>query len=233
MLKLTQVHAGYKSAPVLKGIDLTVAAGDRIAILGRNGVGKTTLLKAIAGLVPTTAGTLYLNQTNLTRTPAYRRIRAGIGYVPQGREIFGALTVKENILTGQYRRVKSVENNLEWLLDLFPMLAAKLHQRGDSLSGGQQQQLAIARALVARPKVLLLDEPSDGIQPSIVLDITAQLKDINHRLGTTLILVEQNLSVVQHLSEQVYIMTKGAIAQQIPTAELSLDHPLIHQHLGV
>lgn len=113
------------------------------------------------------------------------------------------------------------------------MLAAKLHQRGDSLSGGQQQQLAIARALVARPQVLLLDEPSDGIQPSIVLDITAQLKDINRSLGTTLILVEQNLEVVQTLSERVYIMTKGAIAQQIPTPDLSVDHPLIHEHLGV
>lgn len=233
MLKLTQVCAGYRSAQVLNGIDLDVAAGDRIAILGRNGVGKTTLLKAIAGLIPLTAGTIHLKQHELSRLPAHRRIRAGIGYVPQGREIFGSLTIKENILTGQYRRVKSVENNLEWLLALFPMLAAKLHQRGDSLSGGQQQQLAIARALVARPQVLLLDEPSDGIQPSIVLDIVAQLKDINRSLGTTLILVEQNLEVVQTLSEQVYIMTKGAIAQQIPTADLSVDHPLIHEHLGV
>ncbi len=233
MLKLTQIHSGYRNIPVLKGIDLTVAAGDRIAILGRNGVGKTTLLKAIVGLTKITSGQLHLSQTDLTHTPSYRRIRAGIGYVPQGREIFGALTVKENILTGQYHRVKSIENSLEWLLDLFPMLAAKLHQRGDSLSGGQQQQLAIARALIARPKILLLDEPSDGIQPSVVLDITAQLKDINRALGTTLILVEQNLSVVQSLSESVYIMAEGVMYQRIPTVELSADHPIIQKHLGI
>lgn len=233
MLKLINLHAGYPTTPVLNGIDLSVQAGERIAVLGRNGVGKTTLLRAIVGLLPATTGMIHLQQKNLTALPAYRRIRAGLGYVPQGREIFGALTVKENILTGQYRAVRSVDHNLEWLLDLFPMLAEKLNQRGDSLSGGQQQQLAIARALASRPKVLLLDEPSDGIQPSIVLDIIAQLQEINRRLGTTIIFVEQNLEVVQNLSQTVYIMTKGTLLQQLPTEAIGVDHPLIHEHLGI
>lgn len=232
MLELTHLSAGYRATPVLDDITLTVEQANTIAVLGRNGVGKTTLLRAIAGLIPST-GEIRLDQRNLSSLPAYRRIRAGIGYVPQGREIFASLTVKENILTGQYRRIKSVEHNLEWLLELFPMLAEKLNDRGDSLSGGQQQQLAIARALVARPKVLLLDEPSDGIQPSIVLEIIDKLNQINQTLGTTIVLVEQNLEVVQSLSTQVYIMVKGAIVHQLPTTELSFDHPLVHEHLGV
>ena len=124
MLKLDHLCAGYLSTPVLNQISLEIEVGDMVAVLGRNGVGKTTLLKAIAGLIPTTSGDLFLNQRSLTKLPAYQRIRAGIGYVPQGREIFPSLSVRENILTGQYRRIKSTEHNIDWLLDLFPMLAA-------------------------------------------------------------------------------------------------------------
>lgn len=146
MLKLTQIHAGYRMAPVLNGVSLIARDGEIFAILGRNGSGKTTLLKTIVGLLPITSGHLHLNDRDLTHLPPYDRIKCGIGYVPQGREIFASLSVRENILSGQYKRVQSTENNIEWLLDLFPMLAAKLNQRGDSLSGGQQQQLAIAIA---------------------------------------------------------------------------------------
>lgn len=233
MLKLNHLCAGYRSTPVLNQISLEVNDGEMIAVLGRNGVGKTTLLKAIAGLIPATSGDLLLNHRSLTKLPAYQRIRAGIGYVPQGREIFPSLSVRENILTGQYRRIKSAEHNIEWLLELFPMLAAKLNDRGDSLSGGQQQQLAIARALVARPQILLLDEPSDGIQPSIVLEIVEQLRQINRLLHTTIILVEQNLEVVQSLSQQVYIMVKGELVDRLSTRDLSFDHPVVHEHLGI
>ena len=233
MLKLTQIHSGYRMAPVLNGVSLTVSDGEILAVLGRNGSGKTTLLKTIVGLLPIASGHLHLNDRDLTRLPPYDRVKRGIGYVPQGREIFASLSVRENIVSGQYKRVQSTENNIEWLLDLFPMLAAKLNQRGDSLSGGQQQQLAIARALVARPKVLLLDEPSDGIQPNIVLEIVEKLKDINRLMGTTIILVEQNLEVVQAIAQHVHIMVKGELVDQLSANQLSFDNALIHQHLGV
>lgn len=204
-----------------------------IAVLGRNGVGKSTLLKTIIGLLPISAGHLFLNGKEITQLPAHRRARLGIGYIPQGREIFASLSVRENILSGQYRRVKSPEHNIEWLLELFPMLAAKLHERGDSLSGGQQQQLAIARALVSRPQILLLDEPSDGIQPNIVQEITLKLQDVNRQLGTTIILVEQNLEVVQSLAQQVYIMVKGQLVERLRPDQLTLDSALMQEHLGV
>lgn len=233
MLNLSDLCSGYRAAPVINRVSFEVKSGEILAVLGRNGVGKTTLLKTIIGLLPITAGQLYLEGRDVTRLAAHERVRSGIGYVPQGREIFASLSVQENIVSGQYRRVKSIPHNIEWLLDLFPMLAEKRHDRGDSLSGGQQQQLAIARALVSRPKVLLLDEPSDGIQPSIVMDITAKLKEVNRRLGTTIIVVEQNLDVVQSLAQQIYIMVKGEIVDQIGVDELSFDHALIHEHLGV
>jgi urea ABC transporter ATP-binding protein UrtE len=233
MLKLTQICSGYKTIPVINGISLEVDSGEILAVLGRNGAGKTTLLKTIVGLLPITAGHLHLNGHVMTNLPAHERVRRGIGYVPQGREIFASLSVRENILSGQYKRVQSADHTIEWLLDLFPMLAAKLNQRGDSLSGGQQQQLAIARALVSRPKVLLLDEPSDGIQPSIVLEIIEKLKDINRLMGTTIILVEQNLAVTQAIAQQVHIMVKGELVDSLSANQLSFDHALIKEHLGV
>lgn len=233
MLKLTQIHSGYRMAPVLNGVSLTVGDGEILAVLGRNGSGKTTLLKTIVGLLPITSGQLHLNDRNLTQLPTHERVKRGIGYVPQGREIFASLSVRENILSGQYKRIQSADHNIEWLLDLFPMLAAKLNQRGDSLSGGQQQQLAIARALVARPQVLLLDEPSDGIQPNIVLEIVEKLKEINRLMGTTIVLVEQNLEVVQAIAQTVYIMVKGELVEHLSANQLSFDNALIHQHLGV
>ncbi|HEY9640433.1 MAG TPA: ABC transporter ATP-binding protein [Coleofasciculaceae cyanobacterium] len=233
MLKLTQIHSGYGTTPVLNGISFEVRNGEILAVLGRNGAGKTTLLKTIVGLLPISSGQLQLNGQPIAKLPAHERVRRGIGYVPQGREIFASLSVRENILSGQYKRIKSADHNIEWLLELFPMLSAKLHQRGDSLSGGQQQQLAIARALVARPQVLLLDEPSDGIQPSIVLEITEKLQEINRRMGTTIILVEQNLEVVQAIAHRVYIMVKGEMIDSLDASQLSFDHALIHEHLGV
>ncbi len=246
MLKLTQICSGYGSTRVLRGISLDVKDGEIIAVLGRNGVGKTTLMKTIIGLLPLTEGQIQLGDHDITRLPAHQRARQGIGYVPQGRLIFSSLSIKENILTGFHRGTGvngsqsssthgpgSTEESLQWLLDLFPMLQAKLANRGDSLSGGQQQQLAIARALVSQPKVLLLDEPSDGIQPSIVLEIIEQLKSINQNLGTTIVLVEQNLEVVQALAHEVYIMVKGEIIDNLHSDQLGFHNPLLREHLGV
>lgn len=233
MLIISNLHSGYGATPVLKSVNLNVEDGAIVAVLGRNGAGKTTLLKTIVGLVTATDGNIAIDNFNITNLPAYRRVHYGIGYVPQGREIFASLTVRENIISAQHRRKKADNSSIEWVLDLFPMLRTKLNDRGDRLSGGQQQQLAIARALASRPKVLLLDEPSDGIQPSILIEIAAKLKEINSLFGTTIVLVEQNLEIVQFLSKEVYIMVKGEIVDSLPKEKLSFDNPLLREHLGV
>lgn len=233
MLIISNLHSGYGATPVLKSVNLNVEDGAIVAVLGRNGAGKTTLLKTIVGLVTATNGNIAIDNLNITNLPAYRRVRYGIGYVPQGREIFASLTVRENIISAQHGRKKSDNSSIEWVLDLFPMLKTKLNDRADRLSGGQQQQLAIARALASRPKVLLLDEPSDGIQPSILIEIAAKLKEINSLFGTTIVLVEQNLEIVQFLSKEVYIMVKGEIVDSLPKEKLSFDNPLLREHLGV
>jgi urea ABC transporter ATP-binding protein UrtE len=236
MLKLSNLSSGYGSTQVLRDINLDVEEGTIVAVLGRNGVGKTTLMKTVVGLLPATSGKLLLGSSSLqdiTALPAHQRARRGISYVPQGREIFASLSIRENILTGQHKKNLADSSDISWLLDFFPMLKAKLDNRGDSLSGGQQQQLAIARALVSRPKVLLLDEPSDGIQPSIVQEITEKLAEINRLLGTTIILVEQNLEVVQQLAKKVFIMVKGEIVHGLEPSQLSFENPLLREHLGV
>lgn len=236
MLSLSNLCSGYGSTQVLRGVTLNVDEGEIIAVLGRNGVGKTTLVKTIVGLIPVTSGKIIIGEAvseDVTSLPAYKRVRCGISYVPQGREIFSSLSVRENIITGQHKRKQSSDSSIEWLLDFFPMLKSKLNNRGDSLSGGQQQQLAIARALANRPRVLLLDEPSDGIQPSIVQEITEKLKEINRSLGTTIILVEQNLDVVESLAKNVYIMVKGEIVESLSSSQLTFDNPALREHLGV
>lgn len=233
MFSVDNLSSGYGSTQVLREVTLNVEDGSIVAILGRNGVGKTTLLKTIIGLVPITTGKISIGNFDLSHLPAHQRVRRGISYVPQGREIFASLSVRENIISGQYGRKKSDDTSIKWLLDIFPMLKPKLNERGDRLSGGQQQQLAIARSLASRPKILLLDEPSDGIQPSIVLEITQKLKEINNLFGTTIILVEQNLEVVQSLAQHVYIMVKGEIIDSIPTDKLTFDSPILREHLGV
>jgi len=236
MLSLSNLCSSYGSTQVLRDVTLDVDEGEIIAVLGRNGVGKTTLMKTIVGLLPATSGKIIIGSVppeDVTNFPAHQRVRRGISYVPQGREIFSSLSVRENIISNQHQKRLSRGSEIEWLLDLFPMLRAKLNNRGDSLSGGQQQQLAIARALASRPRVLLLDEPSDGIQPSIVQEITEKLKEINRAFGTTIILVEQNLEVVKSLAERVYIMVKGEIVDSVSPSQMSFDNTLLREHLGV
>jgi urea transport system ATP-binding protein len=200
----------YGGSHILRDISLTARAGEVTVVLGRNGVGKTSLLKSLMGVVPIKAGTILLNGHNLTRAPAFARVRAGIGYVPQGREIFGRLTVEENLrmgLAGLPHRTPMPED----VLSYFPVLKQMWTRRGGDLSGGQQQQLAIARALVARPKVLLLDEPTEGIQPNIIKDIGRVLRELATTKNIAVVLVEQYYDFAHELADQYLLMERGSV----------------------
>ncbi len=230
MLEVEAVHAGYGPVPVLNGASLRVAAGERVVIIGRNGVGKTALLRALMGFLRCRSGQIRLGGRDVTRLPAHARARLGLGYVPQGREIFPALTVRENLAMGGVARGRS--GRMEELLEIFPRLGERLAQRGGNLSGGEQQILAIARALMGEPTLLLLDEPTEGIQPSIVDEILDRLVGINTRLGVTMILVEQNLDFAREFAQRAYTMLKGQITEELSPDGLD-DPRVIAEYLGV
>jgi len=230
MLEAEAIHAGYGPVPVLAGASLRVAAGERVVIIGRNGVGKTALLRALMGFLRCRSGRIRLRGRDVTRLPAHARVRLGLGYVPQGREIFPALTVRENLAMGAVARGRA--GRMEELLETFPRLGERLAQRGGSLSGGEQQILAIARALMGEPALLLLDEPTEGIQPSIVDEILHRLVGINTRLGVTMILVEQNLDFAREFAQRAYTMLKGQITEELPPEGLD-DPRVIAEYLGV
>ena len=234
MLRIEAVRGGYGRTEVLHGVSLNVEFGEMVAVLGRNGAGKTTLLKAIVGDVPVKSGRIVLGDRDLTRTRAHERARAGVAYVPQGREVFPRLTVLENLRVAAYgTRQRGWSETLEEILDQFPVLRAKGSQPGGSLSGGQQQMLALARALMTRPRVLLLDEPSEGIQPSIVDQVAATVRRINADRGITVVLVEQNLDFATKIAGQAYVMAKGEIVRELAAGEMLSDRNLQHEYLGV
>jgi urea transport system ATP-binding protein len=229
MLAVERVDAAYGESQVLWGVDLAVPAKSVVCLMGRNGVGKTTLLKAVMGLVPVRGGRVTLDGADITRWSSDRRARAGIGYVPQGREIFPHLTVEENLrmaLLGSRRG-----GRIDDALALFPALERLLGRKGGVLSGGEQQQLAIGRALLTRPKVLMLDEPTEGIQPSIVLEIETAIRRIAAELGLAVLLVEQYLDFAERLADAYVIMAKGAVVASGVTAELRLE--TVKQHLSL
>jgi len=230
MLDVEGIDAGYGSVPVLNGVSLRVAAGERVVIIGRNGAGKTTLLRALMGYLRCWGGRIQLEGRDVTRLPAYSRARLGLAYVPQGREIFPALTVRENLEMGAVGRGRSAR--MEELIEIFPRLGERLRQRGRSLSGGEQQILAIARALMGEPRLLLLDEPTEGIQPSIVDEILTQLLAVNARRGVAMILVEQNLDFASEFAQRAYTMLKGQITEELPADGLN-DPRVIAEYLGV
>ncbi len=232
MLSVADIHVEYGRTPALMGPSLRVDAGEIVSIIGRNGVGKTTLLKAIIGLLRVTSGTIRLDGEDLSRLPAHERARRGLGYVPQGRMIFAGLSVEEHLLIGADLNRANGRALLEEVLEEFPRLRERYRQRGDTLSGGEQQMLALGRALVGGPKVLLLDEPSEGIQPSIVQEIEAKIASISRARGLAIVLVEQNIELAVALARRVYVMEKGRIAREI-APEHVMDEDIVRDYLAV
>jgi urea transport system ATP-binding protein len=209
MFEVRNLSAAYGQSEVLHGIDLSVGRGEIVALVGRNGMGKSTLMKSLIGVMPAHSGQITVDGINLTALPSHRRVANGLAYVPQGRQIFGTMTVKENIETGLVVTGKSdVPNEI---YDLFPILKDFERRRGGNLSGGQQQQLAIARALASDPKVLLLDEPTEGIQPSIIKDIARLLRDIRSIRNLCIVVCEQLLSFVLDIADRILVMEGGRI----------------------
>ncbi|WP_394182973.1 urea ABC transporter ATP-binding subunit UrtE [Marinomonas posidonica] len=229
MISMKKVSQLYGGTQILWDLDLDIVPGSITCIMGRNGVGKTTLMKAIMGLLPIKSGEILLNQQALHKQSAERRAYAGIGYVPQGRDIFPMLTVEENLRIGL--PVKKKKAIPEKVFELFPVLKEMLHRRGGDLSGGQQQQLAIGRALVLEPKVLILDEPNEGIQPNIVKQIGDVILKLNEEEGLTVILIEQKLGFARRVGKEFRLMEKGRIVAADKMENLNDD--LIKQYLAV
>ncbi|MDA0665541.1 MAG: urea ABC transporter ATP-binding subunit UrtE [Proteobacteria bacterium] len=212
MLKISHLEQFYGGSHILRGVNLEINSGRVGVLLGRNGVGKTTLLKTVMGLTPAKSGSLFLDGQDITAMPTYQRARLGIGYVPQGREIFNRLTVEENLLMGLASAKTATERRIPtFIYELFPVLKKMLNRRGGDLSGGQQQQLAIGRAIVSDPRVLLLDEPTEGIQPSIIKEIGAVIKQLAHQKNMAVLLVEQYYDFAQLLADDYAVMSRGQI----------------------
>ena len=222
MLKVEAVHQFYGGSHILRGVSFEAAPGKVTAILGRNGVGKTTLLKAIMGLVPVTSGRVAFGGEDLTRAPSHRRVRAGIAYVPQGREIFPRLTVQENLMMGLASRPRGTAVPAR-IFELFPVLASMLGRRGGDLSGGQQQQLAIGRALAMGPSLLILDEPTEGIQPSIIKDIERTIGALAAEGSMAIVLVEQYYDFARTLADRYLVMQRGEIVREGEGSEMERD----------
>ena len=213
MLKIEGVNQYYGGSHILRNLSLEAKLGEVTVVLGRNGVGKTTLLKSMMGVVPVKTGSIKLDGGDITRDTPYERVRKGVGYVPQGREIFGRLTVEENLRMGLAYKSGSTPIPPE-LFELFPVLKQMINRRGGDLSGGQQQQLAIARALAAGPKLLILDEPTEGIQPSIIKDIGRVIRMLADRGTMAIVLVEQFYDFAAELADQYIVMERGEIIQR-------------------
>ena len=233
MLVLEELRAGYASAPVLHGVDLSLGPTECAAVLGRNGVGKTTLMRAISGAIARTGGSIAFDGTDLGPLKAYERARLGISHVPQGRDIFPKLSVLENLRVGTAARRDRSTDGIDRILNEFPMLAKRPRARGGSLSGGQQQMLALARALVTEPRLLLLDEPSEGIQPSVLDEIAEVIGRINTERGIAVLAVEQNLDFAARIARRGLVMDKGEIITEVDTAELRHDRALQRKYMAL
>jgi len=235
MLALHDVHTYYGKSHVLHGVSIEVGPGEVVGLLGRNGVGKSTTLKTVMGIVRPAQGRVVFENHDVGGMPPYRVARIGIGYVPEDRRIFRLLTVLENLRTGLDRQGVTDarrEALLEKIYVNFPVLRERRHQAGGTLSGGEQQMLAIARAMMLEPKVILLDEPTEGLMPRMVGQIHEIIR-VLHGEGVAILLVEQNVPLTLEVSNRVYIMEKGVVRHHAPAAELRADHAVIHQYLGI
>ncbi len=232
MLAVKGLKAAYGRIPILHGIDLNVAEGEFVGILGHNGMGKTTFLKTLIGLLRPTGGDIELRGQNITRMPAFRRNLSGMGYVPQGRDIFPNLTVHDNLRIALAMHKVDKDKVLEEVLETFPRLKPLLERSGRVLSGGEQQILALARCLCGGPSLLLLDEPTEGIQPSIVEEIIEILHGLRKSRNLTVILVEQNLDFIGALSQRVHIIQRGQLVNEVSPEQLA-DPELIREFVGM
>jgi urea transport system ATP-binding protein len=222
MLQLLGINQYYGGSHILRNVGFEARVGEVTVVLGRNGVGKTTLLKSLMGVVPVKTGTVLLDGADITHATPYERVRRGIGYVPQGREIFARLTVEENLRMGLASKPAGAALDRE-LFDLFPVLKQMIGRRGGDLSGGQQQQLAIARALAAAPKLLLLDEPTEGIQPSIIKDIGRVIRMLADRKTMAIVLVEQYYDFAAELADQYLVMERGEVVARGTGSSMAVD----------
>ena len=231
MLTVANATLHYGAAAALRGVNMEVAQGRITCLLGRNGVGETSTIRAIVGQHGLSGGSISFDGAELGKRSSHDRARAGIGLVPQGREIFPLLTVKENLQTGYACLPRAQRSIPDYVFELFPILKTMLHRRGGDLSGGQQQQLAIGRALVMRPKLIAFDEPTEGIQPSIIKDIGRAIQFLRDEHGLTILLVEQYLDFCRELADHIYIMDRGEIVHS--GAAETLDDPEVRKHLTV
>jgi branched-chain amino acid transport system ATP-binding protein len=220
LLSVEGLRSGYGASPVLLGVDLDVGRGEVVAVIGRNGVGKTTLMRTLCGLIAPSAGSIRFGGCDVTAEPADRRARGGLAYIPQGRDVFPTLTVRENLLVAEAARTAPGKPDYERVYRSFPVLKERERQSAGTLSGGQQQQLAIARAMIGEPMMMLLDEPSEGIQPSIVQEIARRIRLLNTEARMTVLFVEQNLDLIVSLADRGLVMDKGRIVARLDGADI-------------
>jgi branched-chain amino acid transport system ATP-binding protein len=235
LVAVEDVHTFYGKSHILHGVSLKVGPGEVVGLLGRNGVGKSTTLKTIMGLVQPSHGSIILDGNAITGIPPHKLARLGIGYVPEDRRIFRLLTVMENLRTGLDRGGVTDERKqalLDKAFTYFPRLAERRNQAGGTLSGGEQQMLAIARAMMLEPKIILLDEPTEGLMPRMVSQIR-EIIEVLHKEGVAILLVEQNVPLTLEASQRIYIMEKGSVRHHCAASEIKVDDPVIRQYLGV
>ena len=233
VLNTLGLWSGYGGKPVLQGVDMEVREGEIVAVIGRNGVGKSTLMRSLIGLLPADRGSVVYKGEAIDSLKAHQRARLGIGYVPQGRDVFPRMTVLENLMVGlSIDGSHTTGDRLDRVFGYFPILAERRNQRAGTMSGGQQQQLAIGRVLMGGPSMILLDEPSEGIQPNIVQDIARIMVDLNRTTGITVVFVEQNIDMIRSMAQRCYVMDKGRITTEIEP-EILEDRSAVRRFLAV
>ncbi|MDT7801767.1 MAG: branched-chain amino acid transport system ATP-binding protein [Actinomycetota bacterium] len=231
LLEVEDINVHYGKIAALKGMSIQVDEGEIVSLIGANGAGKTTTLKTISGLRPLTSGRILFNGQDISKTPGHKRVLLGIGQSPEGRGVFPGMTVQENLLMGAYTRKDELQGDLDEVYELFPRLSERKTQFGGTMSGGEQQMIAIGRALMTKPKVLLLDEPSMGLAPMLIAQIFDIIREINKR-GTTVLLVEQNAQQALKLSDRAYVLETGRVVQSARGAELLNDPKVRAAYLG-